>query len=326
MQLSPAIPPLLLLATLAFSQNLAEQRDAHLKEMLYQRNAYIKEMTEQRDAYFKDYLKSQWAYFLKMPGVSLPASPDSLKIKTIGIPKIKQDENPNIEIINALLKEGVNEKQAVNIALQIIDSLGIDAIREGQSIGIAAEKNNAENPVVVSYKIDSLETSTLLQSKTSDYKYVKSGGNSAGKASRCSWANPQYVFPLKNSCRKTSGFGMREHPLLGKPLKHDGVDYAAPRGTEVYAMASGIVVESSYTGINGNYVAIKHANGILSYYLHLNEKGIEKGSHVEAGQMIGKVGSTGRSTGPHLHFAIMKDGTWMDPEKKNITAGLVEHL
>jgi len=305
------------LTTLAFSQNEAEQYNAHIKEMQDQRDAYIKEMTEQRDAYIKEYreyLKNQWDSFRKISGVSLPASPDSLKIKTVEIPKIKEDDNPNIEIINALLKQGVNEKQAVNIALEIIDSLGIDAIREGQSIGIAAEKNRESNPLVVSYKIDSEETSTLLQSKTDGYKYIESG-NRAGKPSRCSWANSEYKFPLKNFCRKTSAFGMREHPLLKKPLKHDGIDYAAPKGTEVYAMANGIVVESSYTEINGNYVAIKHQNGMLSYYLHLNEKGIGKGSNVEAGQVIGKVGSTGRSTSPHLHFAIMKNGVWVDPER-----------
>jgi len=309
---------LLFFTALAFSQNLAEQRNAQLKEMQSQRDAYIKETTDQRDAYIKEYreyLKNQWNFFRKIPGVSLPASPDSLKIKTVEIPKIKKDDNPNIEIINALLKQGVNEKQAVNIALEIIDSLGIDAIREGQSIGIAAEKNRESAPLVVSYKIDSEETSTLLQSKTDGYKYVESGGNRADKSNRYSWSNSEYKFPLKNFCRKTSAFGMREHPLLRKPLKHDGIDYAAPKGTEVYAIANGIVVESSYTEINGNYVAIKHQNGMLSYYLHLNEKGIEKGSNVEVDQLIGKVGSTGRSTGPHLHFAIMKNGVWVDPER-----------
>jgi murein DD-endopeptidase MepM/ murein hydrolase activator NlpD len=102
---------------------------------------------------------------------------------------------------------------------------------------------------------------------------------------------------------------------LGKPKHHDGVDYGTAKGNEVYAVAGGVVETSDFTDINGNYVAIKHADGITSYYLHLNEKGIAKGSAVEAGQEIGKVGSTGRSTGPHLHLGIMKNGKWEDPEK-----------
>jgi murein DD-endopeptidase MepM/ murein hydrolase activator NlpD len=301
------------LATIAFSQSL-EQRNAAIKEMAEQRNTAIKKMADEREAYFRDYMKSQWASFLKVPGVSLPDSPDLLDIKAIEIPKIKPDENPNIEIINALLKEGVNETRAINIALEIIDSLGIDAIREGQSIGIATEKNKKETPAVVSYKINSSENSTFLQSKTEEYKYVESEARKTGKNIHCI-VNAGYAFPLKNPCRRTSGFGMREHPILGKQQRHNGVDYGAAKGSEVYAVAGGTVIESSFTEINGHYVALQHENGIQSYYLHLNEKGIEKGRKVETGQTIGKAGSTGRSTGPHLHLGIRKGGEWLDPEK-----------
>jgi murein DD-endopeptidase MepM/ murein hydrolase activator NlpD len=304
---------LLFFIALSFSQ-MDDLHKAYMKEVGEMQKTYAKERDDQQRIYFQNYIKSQWEIFRKVPGVSLPASPDSLKIKTIGIPKIKKDENPNIEIINALLKEGIDTTSAVGIALEIIDSLGIDAIREGQSIGIASERNRENRPVIVSYKVDSAETSTLLQSKTEGYKYVENREKPVVKKS-CAPRNLQYVFPLKNSCRKTSGFGMREHPILKRQKKHEGVDYAAARNTEVYAIAGGSVAESSFSQTNGHYVAIKHADGMLSYYLHLNEKGVNKGLNVDTGQAIGKAGSSGLSTGPHLHLGIKKNGIWQDPEK-----------
>lgn len=318
---------MLLFTALPFAQNTRmkealERREANFKEYtkkqneaIEKRNMRITEALERREAVFREYAKKHWASFRKVSDISLPESPDSLNIKTVEIPKIKADESPNIEIIDALLKEGINEKQAINIALEIIDSLGIDAIKEGQSIGIFTEQNRAENPVVVSYMVDSSESSTFLRTNKADsYKYVESDANKT-KTKSCFTTQSQYEFPLKGYCKRTSKFGMREHPILKKPKKHDGVDYGAAKGSEVYAIADGTVIESSWTDINGYYVAIKHADGMLSYYLHLNEKGIAKGNNVKVGQVIGKVGSTGRSTGPHLHLGIKISGEWQDPEK-----------
>ena len=322
------ISMLLLFITLSFSQSTEQQNayqqklEEQRKKMIEQREAFSKKITGQRETYknelerrkseYKDYLKKQWSSFRKISGVVLPASPDLLELKTVEIPKIREDENPNIEIIDALLNAGVAETQAINIALEIIDSLGIDAIKEGQNINIATEKNKDATPVVVSYKIDSQETSTLLQGKA-NYKYVETNGKT--RNSGCIISKTKYVFPLKGTCRKTSEFGMREHPILKKDKMHNGVDYGASKGSNVYAIAGGTIEISGYKDINGYYVAIKHADGMLSYYLHLNEKGIDKGSKVEAGQVIGKVGSTGRSTGHHLHLGIMKNDKWQDAEK-----------
>jgi len=326
---------LLLSAILPFAQNSKsiESRDARIKEAMElrdayskehikkreeayaKRDAYVKEAIEVREAYFREYAKKRWDSFLKVPGTSLPKSPDSLNIKTVEIPKIKEDENPNIEIIDALLKEGISEEQAVNIALEIIDSLGIDAIKEGQSIGIFTEENKAETPVVVSYMIDSSDASAFLRNNKADgYKYVESEAGKNAKRS-CFTTNSSYVFPLKGSCRRTSKFGMREHPVLKKPKKHEGVDYGAAKGNEIYSIADGTVIESAFNNVSGYYVVIIHAGGLSSHYCHLQEMGIKKGVNIVAGQAIGKVGSTGRSTGPHLHLGIKQNGKWVDPEK-----------
>lgn len=107
----------------------------------------------------------------------------------------------------------------------------------------------------------------------------------------------------------------RLHPVLGYHRPHYGVDYAAPTGTPVKATASGIVKIKSRTKGNGNYIALRHPNGYETFYLHLNgfNRAIRQGSHVEQGQIIGYVGSTGYSTGPHLDYRIRKNGRWLNP-------------
>ncbi len=109
----------------------------------------------------------------------------------------------------------------------------------------------------------------------------------------------------------------RLHPVLGYHRPHYGVDYAAPTGTPVKATASGIVKIKSRSKGNGNYIALRHPNGYETFYLHLNgfNRAIKQGSHVEQGQIIGYVGSTGYSTGPHLDYRIRKNGTWLNPLK-----------
>ena len=109
----------------------------------------------------------------------------------------------------------------------------------------------------------------------------------------------------------------RLHPVLGYHRPHYGVDYAAPTGTPVKATASGVVKIKSRTKGNGNYIALRHPNGYETFYLHLNgfNRAIRQGSHVEQGQIIGYVGSTGYSTGPHLDYRIRKNGKWLNPLK-----------
>ncbi len=106
----------------------------------------------------------------------------------------------------------------------------------------------------------------------------------------------------------------RFHPILKYYRAHEGIDYAAPIGTPVSAVGDGVVKKSQYSGGYGNLVIIKHTNGYETYYGHLSKygKGIKKGVRVKQGQVIGYVGSTGLSTGPHLDFRIKKNGTFFD--------------
>jgi murein DD-endopeptidase MepM/ murein hydrolase activator NlpD len=113
----------------------------------------------------------------------------------------------------------------------------------------------------------------------------------------------------------SSGFGMRFHPVLKRKQLHNGIDYAAASGTPVRAAANGTVTFAGPKGANGNLVVIAHANNFESFYAHLSRfaTGLKAGAKVKQRQVIAYVGSTGRSTGPHLHFSLKKSGKFLDP-------------
>jgi murein DD-endopeptidase MepM/ murein hydrolase activator NlpD len=117
-----------------------------------------------------------------------------------------------------------------------------------------------------------------------------------------------FAYPVKKP-RITSHFGMRKHPKLKKKLMHKGTDFGAPVGVEVLATGPGKVTRAGDCGAaSGNCVVLEHPQGWVSHYLHLSEVTVAVGQVVGGGAVIGKVGSTGRSTGPHLHFQVEKGG------------------
>lgn len=111
----------------------------------------------------------------------------------------------------------------------------------------------------------------------------------------------------------TSDFGMRLDPFSGRRRFHRGIDIAAERGAPIKAAASGRVVFSGRQGGYGNTVVIEHANGYKTQYAHADSFSVRAGEYVEAGQIVGTVGSTGRSTGPHLHFEVTRNGEHLNP-------------
>lgn len=123
--------------------------------------------------------------------------------------------------------------------------------------------------------------------------------------------------PLKYSRISSKFTYARKHPIYKVYRPHTGVDYAAPKGTPVHAVADGVVTFKGWGGGGGNTLKIKHPGNLMTGYLHLSgfAKGISKGTHVSQGQLIGYVGSTGASTGPHLDYRIWKNGTPIDPLK-----------
>jgi len=122
-----------------------------------------------------------------------------------------------------------------------------------------------------------------------------------------------------------SGFGARNHPLLGYFKMHTGVDWAAPLGTAIYASGNGIVDKVGWESGYGKYVRIRHANGYETAYGHMTAfaRLTQPGARVRQGQVIGYVGSTGLSTGPHVHYEVMVNGRFVDPMRVRLPRGRV---
>lgn len=124
-----------------------------------------------------------------------------------------------------------------------------------------------------------------------------------------------YRKPVVGEVEFTSGFGVRSDPFLGRPAMHTGLDFRAAQGDPVRATANGKVVSAGWAGGYGRMVEVDHGNGLSTRYGHLSEIGVKVGETVKIGQVIGAVGSTGRSTGPHLHYETRIDGEAVDPQK-----------
>ena len=137
--------------------------------------------------------------------------------------------------------------------------------------------------------------------------------NALGGGGGTGLGGSNFVIPVAGT--KTSGFGPRHHPILNWTVNHNGVDWAAPTGTPIRATASGKITRANFSSSYGNIVYIDHPGGAHSRYAHLNAfaDGIKLGTQVQAGQVIGYVGTTGRSTGPHLHFELHLGGSPVDP-------------
>ena len=121
------------------------------------------------------------------------------------------------------------------------------------------------------------------------------------------------IWPCPSSKRITSGFGKRKSPTKGASSNHQGIDISATTGSTVIAAAAGEVVISTYSYSAGNYIMINHGSGVFTIYMHLSKKIADVGQEVSQGQKIGEVGSTGYATGPHLHFGIRKNGSYVNP-------------
>ena len=125
--------------------------------------------------------------------------------------------------------------------------------------------------------------------------------------------NINFKWPCPSSSRITSNFGDRESPTEGASANHKGMDIGAGTGADIIAAAAGQVVISTYSYSAGNYIMIDHGGGVSTVYMHCSQLLVSEGANVTQGQVIAKVGSTGYSTGPHLHFGIRSGGNYVDP-------------
>lgn len=216
--------------------------------------------------------------------------------------KEKQREQQTNEL-KELETKTREEKQAVS-------ELKADKKTELDKIDKAMEKSQDQ---VSEYTKKALEAENqveaLLQKKQDeiDREMAAGGGNSGGSTTGLGW-------PLKGGAgRISSGFGGRKSPTAGASTYHKGVDLAAPSGTPILAAGSGKVVTATYSSSAGNYIMISHGNRLYTVYMHCSRLAVSAGKQVTKGQVIGYVGSTGISTGAHLHFGVTKNGSYVNP-------------
>ena len=128
-----------------------------------------------------------------------------------------------------------------------------------------------------------------------------------------------------NGARLSSSFGKRKHPILGFNKQHNGTDFAAPKGTPIMASGNGKVTRARWCGGGGNCIKIRHNSTYQTVYAHMSKfaRGIKKGVRVKQGQTIGYVGSTGKSTGPHLHYEVIVNGKKVNSQKLKLPSGKI---
>lgn len=168
------------------------------------------------------------------------------------------------------------------------------------------------------YEQQEAELSDDIAAKEKEYtealrkeESANSGGGSGGSSG--GGGGGSWGYPLPYRATVTSAFGWRIHPITGKRSFHNGVDLAVGSGTAIYAVRSGTVTESTYSSVYGYYVTVNHGDGYSSLYAHMTHYVVSEGEYVEKGELLGYVGSTGWSTGPHLHFTIYYNGSSVNP-------------
>ncbi len=245
-------------------------------------------------------------------------TPDGFKAKSVEIPIETKKKNIQIKLTSSLSQALHEAGESSALIQQIVDILAwdIDFLadpRKGDEVSILIEKKFVDGKfykygrvLAIDYAGAIVEQNAFYFEPTDGY-YDKDGR---------SLARNFLKSPVMYT-RISSKFGNRRHPVTHRLHKHLGTDFAAPTGTPVWALADGRVTKHAYTKFNGNYIAIKHKNGYSTYYLHLSAfaKGLKVGKRVDQKELIGYVGTTGRSTGPHLHLSVKYGGRFIDPLK-----------
>ncbi len=219
----------------------------------------------------------------------------------------------------ALLAMGLSpmDKQSINNGLEGEINFQSDA-RKGDTFKVFIEERIFEGKplprakiLYVSYDGSRTGSHELFRYEQDDEKSVLNGlYNKDGKSNNASGVG----YPLA-SIHVTSSYGRRLHPVSGRWAMHQGVDYRGRSGTPVYAVANGTVISARWNGGYGKEVRIKHPSGYTTLYAHLSSIGVRTNQTVKRGQVIGRVGSTGVSTGAHLHFGLISAGKYINPNR-----------
>jgi len=231
------------------------------------------------------------------------------------------------KITNSLYASAVKEKIPLNLIVEFARIYGFQVdfqrdIWKNDSFQIIYETFlNENNESVDTGNI--LYANLILQGKELPLYFFKSGKTYDHYDERGQSIKKTLMKTPINGARLSSSFGMRKHPILGFNKMHKGTDFAAPKGTPIMASGDGLVIKASWCGGGGNCVKIKHNSTYSTVYAHMSKfaRNIKKGTRVKQGQIIGYVGSTGMSTGPHLHYEVIENGKKVNSQKLKLPSG-----
>ena len=220
---------------------------------------------------------------------------------------------------DALRREKMQLEAELEEASQLLLSIQQDLEnRQAEYDAIMAEEERTEaaiDKLVAQLEAERAEAARRAAEEAARIAAEQGGGSSSGGGAAYAGATGSFVFPVASYVYISSRFGERVHPITGELKNHNGMDIASNMGTTVYAADGGKVVLAEWYGGYGNCIMIAHGNGYKTLYGHLSVIGVSEGQSVSQGAVIGAVGSTGNSTGPHLHFEVYANGSRIDPEQ-----------
>ena len=246
--------------------------------------------------------------------------------------KIEKDLKKNIiyeesKIINSLYASAVKKNITTGLIIDFARIYGFDIdfqrdIWKNDSFQILYESYMNDQSETLDYG-NILFANLVLQGREYPLYYFSNNNFSDHYDERGQSIKKTLMKTPINGARLSSSFGMRKHPILGFNKMHRGTDFAAPLGTPIMASGDGKVVKASWCGGGGNCIKIKHNSTYSTVYAHLSKfaRGIKKGVRVKQGNIIGFVGSTGMSTGPHLHYEVIKNGKKINSQTLKLPSG-----
>ncbi len=244
--------------------------------------------------------------------------------------KIQYTTSKEFKISESLYSDGLKNDLPQNILIKLIKLFSFDLdfqrdIKKNTIVSVSYEFNQIKDTDKFEYKDINYALISIDNKEIEYFKFLTNEGyidyfNRAGKNVKKSILKT----PL-DGARLSSNFGMRKHPISGYNKMHKGVDFAAPMGTPIYAGGNGVIEYAGNNGGYGKYIRIRHNNEYKTAYAHLSsfKKGISKGKRVNQGEVIGFVGSTGNSTGPHLHYEILYQNKQINPLKLKLPSGKI---
>ncbi|MFO7986046.1 MAG: peptidoglycan DD-metalloendopeptidase family protein [Desulfatiglandaceae bacterium] len=234
------------------------------------------------------------------------------------------------KIDSSLYQAALDAEMPIQVLTQIIRAYSFDVdfqrdIRSGDRIEVMYKEKIDEQGQILEAGAVLLASLKTRGRDISIYRYETSDGetdffDAQGRSVR----KTLMITPI-DGARLSSGYGKRRHPILGYNKMHHGLDFAAPMGTPIMAAGNGIVEYAGRKGTYGHYIRIRHSNQYHTVYAHLSRyaRGIRKGARIKQGETIGYVGSTGRSTGPHLHYEVHHKGHHVNPATVNAPPGRI---